>query len=105
MNSSSQSHNQSKQNVAIIGCGASGLVTLKELLAEGHTGTIFERSLDLGGIFQTAYKEGQMVSSTIVTMFSDFLGSDGELAVTHPRMFTFGKKCILITINIHCCLF
>ncbi len=82
---------QLKQNVAIIGCGASGLVTLKELLAEGHTGTIFERSLDIGGIFKTAYQEGQMVSSTIVTMFSDFLGSEGEHALTHPRMLTFGK--------------
>ncbi len=91
MSSSIPIRNQSKQNVAIIGCGASGLVTLKELLAEGHTGTIFERASDVGGIFNTVYQEGQMVSSTIVTMFSDFLGSDGELALTHPRMFTFGK--------------
>jgi cation diffusion facilitator CzcD-associated flavoprotein CzcO len=43
-----------KQHVAIIGCGASGLVTLKELLAEGHTGIIFERALDIGGIFKTS---------------------------------------------------
>lgn len=47
-----------KQNVAIIGCGASGLVTLKELLVEGHTGTIFERASDLGGIFTNAYQDG-----------------------------------------------
>jgi cation diffusion facilitator CzcD-associated flavoprotein CzcO len=91
MNSSINSPNQLRQNVAIIGCGASGLVTLKELLAEGHTGTIFERALDIGGIFKTAYQEGQMVSSTILTMFSDFLGSDGERVLTHPRMLTFGK--------------
>jgi len=80
---------QLKQNVAIIGCGPSGLVTLKELLAEGHMGTIFERSLSVGGIFNTVYQEGQMVSSTIVTMYSDFLGSDGERTLTHPRMLTF----------------
>jgi dimethylaniline monooxygenase (N-oxide forming) len=92
MNISINNPNQMKQNVAIIGCGASGLVTLKELLEEGHTGTIFERGLDIGGIFKTAYQEGQMVSSTIVTRFSDFLGSDGEHALTHPRMLTFGKS-------------
>jgi cation diffusion facilitator CzcD-associated flavoprotein CzcO len=91
MNSSINKPKEMRQNVAIIGCGASGLVTLKELLAEGHTGTIFERAVDIGGIFKTAYRDGQMVSSTIVTMFSDFLGSDGERALTHPRMLTFGK--------------
>ena len=85
-----------RQNVAIIGCGASGLVTLKELIAEGHTGTIFERANDIGGIFKTAYRDGQMVSSTIVTMFSDFLGSEGERILTHPRMFTFGKFILTI---------
>ena len=83
--------NSLRQNVVIIGCGASGLVTLKELLAEGHTGTIFERTMDIGGVFKTAYREGQMVSSTVVTMFSDFLGSDGDRALTHPRMLSFGK--------------
>jgi cation diffusion facilitator CzcD-associated flavoprotein CzcO len=81
---------QSKKHVAIIGCGASGLVTLKELLAEGHTGVIFERTSHVGGIFKTVYQEGQMVSSTIITMFSDFLGSEGERTLTHPRMLTFG---------------
>ncbi len=81
----------SKQNVAIIGCGGSGLVTLKELMAEGHTGTIFERSSSVGGIFNTVYQEGHMVSSTIITMFSDFLGSEGERTLTQPRMLTFGK--------------
>jgi cation diffusion facilitator CzcD-associated flavoprotein CzcO len=82
---------QQKQHVAIIGCGASGLVTLKELMAEGHTGIIFERASSVGGIFNTVYQEGQMVSSTIITMFSDFTGSDGDYALTHPRMFTFGE--------------
>ncbi|CAF3410365.1 unnamed protein product [Rotaria socialis] len=82
----------SKQHVAIIGGGASGLVTLKELREEGHTGIIFERSSHVGGIFKTVYQEGQMVSSTIITMFSDFLGSEGERILTHPRMLTFGKS-------------
>jgi len=91
MNSFINNPNPLRQNIAIIGCGASGLVTLKELLAEGHTGTIFERALDIGGIFKSAYQDGQMVSSTIVTMFSDFLGSDDERALTHPRMLTFSK--------------
>lgn len=92
---------QMKQNVAIIGCGVSGLVTLKELLAEGHTGTIFERDLNLGGIFKNAYQNGQMVSSTIVTMFSDFLGLEGEQILTHPRMLTFRKLNIIIRIKVN----
>lgn len=82
---------EKKKNVAIIGCGASGLVTLKELLNEGHLATIFERTEDVGGVFQTAYREGQMVSSTVITLFSDFLGSDGERVLTQPRMLTFGR--------------
>lgn len=80
-----------KQNVGIVGCGASGLATLKELLAEGHTGTVFERSNVVGGIFTTVYQQGHMVSSTIITMFSDFLGSEGERTLTHPRMLSFGE--------------
>ncbi len=80
-----------KQHVGIIGCGASGLVTLKELRAEGHTGMIFERTSSIGGIFKTVYQQGFMVSSTIITMFSDFLGSEGEQVLTRPRMLSFGK--------------
>ncbi|CAF1362013.1 unnamed protein product, partial [Didymodactylos carnosus] len=55
----------------IIGCDTSGLVTLKELLAEGH--------------------DGYMVSSNVVTMFSDFFGleQDKNDLLEKPRMWSF----------------
>jgi cation diffusion facilitator CzcD-associated flavoprotein CzcO len=81
---------KAKQHVGIMGCGASGLVTLKELHAEGHTGIIFERTSSIGGVFNTVYQQGFMVSSTVVTMFSDFYGSESDQALTHPRMLSFG---------------
>ncbi|CAF4675076.1 unnamed protein product, partial [Didymodactylos carnosus] len=64
--------------VGIIGCGTSGLVTLKELLAEGHDGIVFEKSDAIGGLFQTAYQQGYMISSNVVTMFSDFFGLEQD---------------------------
>ncbi|CAF1652464.1 unnamed protein product [Didymodactylos carnosus] len=76
-------------NVGIIGCGPSGLVTLKELIDEGHTGTIFEKLNCVGGIFRTVYQQGFMVSSNPVTMFSDFVGEEGDKILEKPRMLSF----------------
>lgn len=75
--------------VGIIGGGPSGLVTLKELLAEGHEAVLFEKSHDVGGIFRTVYQQGFMVSSTVVTMFSDFVGTEGDDNLKKPRMWSF----------------
>ncbi|CAF0769241.1 unnamed protein product [Didymodactylos carnosus] len=90
MNNSNSSKHR-KVNVGIIGGGASGLVTLKELLAEGHQGTVFEKSSNIGGIFNTVYQQGQMVSSNLVTMFGDFVGDEREYndLLKSPRMWTF----------------
>ena len=63
-----------KLNIGILGCGASGLVTLKEIMDEGHQGTIFEKSNVIGGLFTDVYQQGRMVSSNVVSMFSDFCG-------------------------------
>ncbi|UJR11534.1 hypothetical protein I4U23_015715 [Adineta vaga] len=75
-------------DIGIIGCGPSGLVTLKELLVEGHQCTVFEKSNSLGGTFTQAYQEGILVSSHLLTMFSDFVGNDEEL-LGKPRMLSF----------------
>ncbi|CAF1412233.1 unnamed protein product [Adineta steineri] len=75
-------------DVGIIGCGPSGLVTLKESLAEGHRCTVFEKSNLLGGLFTQAYQQGILVSSHLLTMFSDFVGKDKEI-LNKPRMLSF----------------
>ncbi|CAF1533840.1 unnamed protein product [Didymodactylos carnosus] len=78
-----------KLSVGIIGCGPSGLVTLKELLDEGHQVTVFEKTSHIGGIFTTVYQQGVMVSSNLVTMFSDFVGREHDSILENPRMMSF----------------
>ena len=41
-------------NVCVIGAGPSGLTTVKQLLDEGHTVQCYERSSDVGGIWNRA---------------------------------------------------
>ncbi|CAF0939665.1 unnamed protein product [Didymodactylos carnosus] len=76
-------------HVGIIGGGASGLVTCKELLEEGHTCMIFEKYDSIGGLFShSGYEDGMMVSSNLITMFSDYVGNDEDI-LEKPRMFSF----------------
>src|SRR5512132_4009838 len=66
------------KRVAVIGAGPSGLVTVKELLEEGHAPICFEKADDLGGVFRFAENDGgvwescRLTSSGLVTAFSDF---------------------------------
>lgn len=66
------------QRVAVIGAGPSGLVTVKELLAEGHQPSCFEKAAGLGGVFRFAPDDGvvwescRLTSSGPLTAFSDF---------------------------------
>jgi len=68
----------SSKRVAVIGAGPSGLVTVKELLAEGHEPTCFEKSGGLGGVFRFGEDDGivwdscRLTSSGALTAFSDF---------------------------------
>ncbi|CAM4935942.1 unnamed protein product [Rotaria socialis] len=80
--------NHVKVHVGIIGCGCSGLVALKELLDEGHQCTVFEKSNSIGGVYTQAYQQGELVSSHLLTMFSDFIGND-DSALEKPRMLSF----------------
>ena len=66
------------KRVAVVGAGPSGLVTVKELLAEGHTPTCFERADSIGGVFRVGERDGvvwescRLTSSPLLTSFSDF---------------------------------
>ncbi|CAF1462800.1 unnamed protein product [Adineta ricciae] len=75
-------------DVGIIGGGCSGLVTLKELVDEGHRCRVFEKSNVLGGLYTQAYQQGVFVSSHLLTMFSDFVGKDVDI-LEKPRMLSF----------------
>lgn len=72
------------QRVAVIGAGPSGLVCLKELLAEGHAATAFEASDALGGVFRSrraggrSYASMRLTSSNYVTAYSDFPPTESE---------------------------
>ncbi|CAF0838801.1 unnamed protein product [Didymodactylos carnosus] len=78
-----------KLSIGIIGCGPSGLSALKELIAEGHQATVFEKSPYVGGIFKTVYQQGFMVSSNVITMFGDYVGKEGDEILKKPRMWSF----------------
>ena len=64
--------------MAVVGAGPSGLVTVKELLAEGHRPVCFERRAGLGGVFRFDEEHGvvwescRLTSSGLLTAFSDF---------------------------------
>ena len=66
------------KRVAVVGAGPSGLVTVKELLAEGHTPTCFDRADAIGGVFRVGELDGvvwescRLTSSPLLTSFSDF---------------------------------
>jgi dimethylaniline monooxygenase (N-oxide forming) len=66
------------RRVAVIGAGPAGLVTVKELLDEGHAPTGFEKAPGLGGVFRFDEKDGvvwescRLTSSGLLTAYSDF---------------------------------
>lgn len=72
------------KRVAVVGAGPAGLVTVKELLAEGHQPTCFERAEGLGGVFRFSEVDGvvwescRLTSSAPLTVFSDFPDPGGR---------------------------
>jgi dimethylaniline monooxygenase (N-oxide forming) len=66
------------RRVAVIGAGPSGLVTVKELLDQGHRPVCFEKAGSLGGVFRFGEHDGvvwescRLTSSGVLTAFSDF---------------------------------
>jgi cation diffusion facilitator CzcD-associated flavoprotein CzcO len=74
-----------KKKVCVIGAGASGLVTMKELVAEGHDVEAFEATGFVGGSFSVgadqssanrSYKSLYLTISNNYMAFSDFPPKD-----------------------------
>jgi NADPH-dependent 2,4-dienoyl-CoA reductase/sulfur reductase-like enzyme len=51
------------KRVAVVGAGPSGLVTVKELLEEGHEPACFERAAGLGGVFRFGERDPHALES------------------------------------------
>lgn len=66
------------KRIAVVGAGPAGLVTIKELLAQGHSPTCFERADGPGGVFRfdeangVVWESCRLTSSPLLTAFSDF---------------------------------
>lgn len=64
--------------VCVIGGGASGIATAKEVLEQGHNVVLYEKLHDIGGVFLYAENKGGVYDSTLLTVsnyliaFSDF---------------------------------
>ena len=76
------------KHVAIIGAGPSGLVALKTLLETGrYTATLYESTEVIGGTFaHKTYDDGALVSSRLLTAFSDFRFKGKAAAKDHPTI-------------------
>ncbi len=74
-----------RKRVAVVGGGPSGLATIKELLAEGHAPTCFERANGPGGVFRFDETDGvvwescRLTSSGLMTAFSDYPVPPGRI--------------------------
>lgn len=76
--------------VLVIGAGSSGLVVAKTLRERGHEVSIVEASAVVGGTFENkCYKNARMVSSKILTCFSDFRRPEAEMHMTLPDYVTY----------------
>ena len=100
------------KRVAVVGAGPSGLVTVKELLAEGHTPTCFERADGLGGVFRFGETDGVvwesclLTSSGLLTAFSDYPVPPNRTG--HMRISAYvdylAKYCEAFDLRGHICL-
>jgi NADPH-dependent glutamate synthase beta subunit-like oxidoreductase/2,4-dienoyl-CoA reductase-like NADH-dependent reductase (Old Yellow Enzyme family) len=64
----------SGKNVAIIGAGPAGLACAAKLLEAGHTVTIFDKNLELGGMIESAIppdRRNDSLKNEIAAVFSD----------------------------------
>lgn len=75
--------NSSQKRVCVIGGGVSGLVAIKELLAEGHVPVCFEAAASFGGVFATdgvesrrVYENLRLTIANTYMAFSDFPPQD-----------------------------
>ena len=75
-------------HIVIIGAGPAGLVALKTILAtQQYTATVYETSDTIGGTFRhKTYDDGALVSSRLLTAFSDFRFTGEASKKDHPSI-------------------
>ncbi|CAM9573118.1 unnamed protein product [Phaeothamnion confervicola] len=66
---------EGKKHVLVIGCGASGLTVMKEVLQLGHRATCCDTMPVIGGVYAKSYDNTILTTSSCLTAFSDY--SDG----------------------------
>ncbi|WP_133468568.1 flavin-containing monooxygenase [Paraglaciecola marina] len=67
-----------KKKIGVIGAGLSGLVTIKELIEEGHDVICLEKNKDIGGVFSKmgSYDSVELTVSNYFMAYSDFMPYD-----------------------------
>ena len=58
--------------VCVVGAGVSGLVAIRELIAEGHEVQAFEKTDDVIGVWRTVYDSVQLLTSRRATSFKGY---------------------------------
>lgn len=58
--------------VCVVGAGVTGLVAIRELIAEGHEVQAFEKTDDVIGIWRTVYESVQLLTSKRATAFKGY---------------------------------
>ena len=69
-------NNNNNKTIGVIGCGASGIIVIKELLEQGNNVICFEKSDSIGGIYTNISPNTLLTTSSLLTAFSDY--SDGN---------------------------
>ncbi|RDV27957.1 hypothetical protein DXV75_03025 [Alteromonas aestuariivivens] len=69
------------KKVVVVGAGLSGLVTVKELLEEGHEVVCYEQNSDIGGVFseRNTYDSVELTVSNYYMAYSDFMPFDEDI--------------------------
>jgi dimethylaniline monooxygenase (N-oxide forming) len=77
-----------KPHIVIIGAGPSGLVALKTILeTHEYAATVLESTGEIGGTFRhKSYDDGSLVSSRLLTAFSDFRFTGEASNRDHPTI-------------------
>lgn len=78
-------------HVLIVGAGPSGLVALKEMLAQGLEATVLEAAPSFGGVFRRSnsavYDELYLTTSNYFMAFSDFAPLEGAIRYSSKRAY------------------
>ncbi|MCA9699386.1 MAG: NAD(P)/FAD-dependent oxidoreductase, partial [Myxococcales bacterium] len=83
--------NEVPKKVLIVGAGPSGLVALKEMLAQGLEATVLEKAPGFGGVFRdpndAVYDDLYLTTSNVFMAFSDFPVLESGLRYSSKRAY------------------